>query len=159
MIEKQITAKITFYSIDELSESEKMLIEAAKSAAKSAYAPYSGFQVGAAVLLENGEVHIGNNQENAAYPSGICAERVALFHAHAVRPDTPVCSMAVAACQNQLFVQEPVSPCGSCRQVLLETERRFRQPIRVLMYGQNRVAVLDSANDLLPFAFDDSALI
>jgi Cytidine deaminase len=158
MIEKQITAKIVFCALDELPESEKMLIQMAKQASSKAYAPYSHFQVGAALLLENGEMFAGNNQENAAFSAGLCAERVALFYANACYPEVPVHSIAIAA-QNLLgFSEAPVSPCGTCRQALLEVENRHKSKIRILLYGTDEIAILDSVRDLLPLSFDGSTM-
>ena len=158
MTEKQITAKITFCALDELSEEEKSLILMAKIASSKAYAPYSSFQVGAAVLLDNGEILTGNNQENAAYSSGLCAERVALFYANARFPEAKVLTLAIAA-QNMIgFSNQPVSPCGSCRQVLLESENRYKSKIRILLYGAEEIAIVDSVRDLLPLSFDVSSM-
>ncbi|NLV38142.1 MAG: cytidine deaminase, partial [Bacteroidales bacterium] len=122
MYKKEIKTNITFCSFDELSKQEKELIEAAKKASLDAYAPYSGFKVGSALLLDNGEILVANNQENAAYPSGLCAERVVLFYANATYPKNRVLSLAVAANKEGIFTENPISPCGSCRQVLLESE-------------------------------------
>lgn len=158
MFQKQMIAKITFCTFDELSETEKKLIQEAKQASIGAYAPYSNFQVGAAVLLENGEVITGSNQENAAYASGMCAERVALFYANSRYPDVKVSTIAVAA-QNMIgFTEKPVFPCGACRQVMLETEKRFQSPVRLLLFGQEEVAVVDSVDALLPFGFDQTSM-
>lgn len=158
MVERIVTAKIHVYTVSELTDLEKKLIEAARSASDKAYAPYSAFQVGAAVLLENGEIITGNNQENAAFPSGLCAERVALFFANAQFPDIRVQMMALTAQTKGNFIIQPTAPCGSCRQVILETENRFDYPIRILMAGQNEVYVVDSIKDLLPLYFDKSNL-
>ena len=111
-----LTTKISVYTYDECSEIEKSLIDAAKEATSNAYVPYSHFHVGAALLLENGEIITGNNQENAAYPSGLCAERTAVFYANAQYPDQKIEAMAVAAFYNGQFTTDLVSPCGSCRQ-------------------------------------------
>jgi len=158
MTEKQITAKIAFCALDELSEEEKSLIQIAKIASSKAYAPYSSFQVGSAVLLDNGEILTGNNQENAAYSSGLCAERVALFYANARFPEAKVLTLAIAA-QNMIgFSNQPISPCGSCRQVLLESENRYKKNIRILLYGAEEIAIIDSVRDLLPLSFDVSSM-
>jgi cytidine deaminase len=145
-------------SPENLSEKEQQVIAAARRAAANAYAPYSGFRVGAALLLNNGEIVMGNNQENAAYPDGLCAERVALFSANSNFPDAAVVMLAVAAMKDGEFLQEPVYPCGSCRQSLLESENRFGKPIRIIMYGQNRIHIARSVRDLLPLSFDASFL-
>ena len=124
----------------------------------NAYAPYSGFQVGAAVLLENGKVFGANNQENSAYPSGLCAERVAMFYANAQHPNTAVTALAIAAFTNGKFLPSPVTPCGSCRQVLIETEDRFEKDITVMLYGTEFVYLLENVKQLLPLRFDKSSL-
>ncbi len=143
---------------ENLSEKEQQVIAEALQAAHNAYAPYSGFKVGAALLLDNGELVRGNNQENAAYPDGLCAERVAMFAANANHPDSGIEIMAVAAMIKGDFLEEPVYPCGSCRQALLESENRFGKPVRILMYGKNRIYIANSVKDLLPLSFDASFL-
>lgn len=158
MKEINLTTKIAVYPLGECSETEKKLIEAAKEATRKAYAPYSGFSVGAAVLLENGEIISGNNQENAAYPSGLCAERTAVFFANATHPDQKITTIAVAAWHNGQFTDDVITPCGGCRQVLLETENRFKAPMKILMYSNNAVYVMESAKDLLPLSFGDEML-
>ena len=158
MMERQICAKIVFCTLEELPEIEKILIERAKSASKNAYAPYSHFLVGAALLLENGEIITGNNQENAAYPSGLCAERTAMFYANANYPDVAVTTLAVAAQNAAGFLKDPIAPCGSCRQVLLETEHRYGKKLRVLLYGEPEIAILETVKDLLPLSFGVEAL-
>ena len=114
--------------------------------------PYSKFHVGAAALLEDGTIITGSNQENAAYPSGLCAERVALFHAGHQYPDMPVVALAIAAATNGRQV-ESISPCGACRQVLLEAEQRYGKPMKVLLCGTKEVVVAESAESLLPLCF------
>ena len=158
MIEKQISAKIVFCTLDELSNDEKKLIQIAKDATVQAYAPYSKFRVGAAVLLDNGEILYGNNQENAAYPSGLCAERVVLFYANARYPEAKVLTLAIAAQNINGFLTEPVSPCGACRQALLEAENRYSQKMRLLLYGTNEIIIVDSVKDILPLSFGMSSL-
>lgn len=139
--------------MNSLSPEDRILLETACNETQKAYAPYSGFKVGSAVLLANGEVITGNNQENAAFPSGMCAERVALFYANARYPDTPVRAIAVAAyCKNEYT--DFISPCGACRQVMAEVEKRYGHSVRVLLYGKEYVLVLDRATELLPFCFD-----
>ena len=143
----------------ELSATDRTLIDAAKAACGRSYAPYSNFHVGAAVLLENGEVIQGNNQENAAYPAGICAERCALFYANSAYPQIPVKVIAIAAQKEDgAYTEYPITPCGVCRQVLLETEQRFGAPMRVLLYGSQCVYELSSCTHLLPLRFDSSCL-
>ncbi|NLT02897.1 MAG: cytidine deaminase [Bacteroidales bacterium] len=158
MTERQITTKIHFCAVEELSDTEKMLLNAAKEAAVTAYAPYSHFQVGAALLLDNGEVVKGSNQENAAYPSGLCAERVAMFYANATWPNATITHLVVAARNGKAFINIPIAPCGACRQSLLEAERRQGAPIRVLLYGTNETVCIESVKTLLPLSFDESFL-
>jgi len=152
MKQLNITAKITISSYQELSMEEKSLIEAAKLSAMNAYAPYSLFKVGAAVLLENDEVITGNNQENIAYPSGLCAERVAVFYANAIFHDVKIKTIAIAAFFNGDYVEQ-ISPCGSCRQALQEIESKQKHPIRILLYGKNETYIIDSIKDLMPLSF------
>lgn len=156
---ESVKIQIADYESSDLDDQNaERLIWAANHASKDAYAVYSGFKVGAAVLLENGVVVTGNNQENAAYPSGLCAERVAIFHANAAYPDQRVVAVAISARYNDETVTAPIPPCGSCRQVLLETERRYKSPIDVFMHGTEKVIHVSSAADLLPLAFDSSFL-
>lgn len=148
-----LTTKIQVCSIEECSENIKKLIENAKIASENAYAPYSKFHVGAAVLLANGEIINGNNQENAAYPSGLCAERTALFYANAQYPNIAVEAIAIVASNNGDFTDNPCTPCGSCRQVLLEVENRFEHPVKIIMYGKSKIYEAASIKDLLPLSF------
>jgi cytidine deaminase len=154
-MEKQITIKYSeFDSWKELADSEIKMVEKAYSMCEQAYAPYSNFQVGATVLLSNGEIVSGNNQENIAYPSGLCAERVALFFAGANFPTEKVESVVVVAKGELVPFDKLLSPCGSCRQVLMESEMRQNKNIRVVLVSQNgRTIVFHSILDLLPFAF------
>lgn len=148
----------TEYLPDEIPAEYVELIEEAKRQTQKAYAIYSNFQVGAALILENGKIIGGNNQENAASPSGICAERTAVFYANSQYPDVPIKAIAIAAYTNGDFINSPISPCGSCRQVLLETENRYGKNIRLILYGKERVYVLNKVRELLPFSFDESSL-
>jgi len=157
MKEVKIEVGIKELGIDELTDMERLLRESAIDATKKSYAPYSGFHVGAAALLANGEIITGNNQENAAYPSGLCAERVTLFYASSQYPDVPVEVLAVAAVTKG-EVTESISPCGGCRQVLLEVEERGKKPMRILLCGKDKVSVISSASDLLPLSFGKSDL-
>lgn len=144
---------------EELGEEDRRLIERAKEATATSYAPYSGFHVGAAALLDNGETVCGSNQENAASPSGICAERCAVFYAGARFPESGVKTLAIAARgKDGRFTRLPISPCGSCRQVLSEAEDRRGQAMRVLLYGTAGVYVLEGIDSLLPFRFGGDAL-
>lgn len=143
-----------FDSWQELNDSDKSLVNKAYSICEKAYAPYSKFKVGASVLLDNGEIILGNNQENIAYPSGLCAERVALFYLGANFPDQEVKTLCIVAEGDLLPFDQILSPCGSCRQVMLETETRQKNPFRVILVSQNkRTIIFSSAKDLLPFAF------
>lgn len=148
-----------FNSISELSVSQQELIFAAQKAVKNAYAPYSKFNVGAAIRLSDASIVLGNNQENAAYPSGLCAERVALFWASANFPDKTVDTIAVV-CESDLAISElPLYPCGSCRQVIIEQELKQNHLITLLLMGNNgKVHLVKSAASLLPFAFFEEAL-
>ena len=151
---------IIFKEENELNELEQQLVTAAKEATFRSYAPYSKFCVGAAVLLENGEVITGNNQENCAYPSGLCAERTTLFYANSKYPDVPVRMLCIAARDTKgEFSKSPISPCGACRQVMLETEHRFGKPIKIMLYGTDGTYFVNSASDLLPVAFDSNSLL
>ena len=142
--------------LDELSDAERHLVALAIEGTNRSYAPYSHFHVGAAIQLKDGTTVIGCNQENAAFPSGICAERSAIFAAGAQHPDQPVMMMAIAARNEKGELQdEPVSPCGPCRQVLIETETRFKQPVRILLYGQRHVYVVDGIKQLMPLSFTE----
>jgi len=144
---------IEYHRLEELSESQRELVLGAMDAARKAYAPYSSYQVGAALRLQDDTVVTGNNQENAAYPSGLCAERVALFYAGARFPGQAVTSMAVVALMNGSPQSAPVSPCGGCRQVMLEKESLDKQAIEVILYGSGKIWVINSAQDLLPLPF------
>ncbi|GET30913.1 cytidine deaminase [Prolixibacter sp. SD074] len=158
---KEIVFRIalTEYSgIEELPATEQELLQKAREASKNAYSPYSGFKVGAAVLLENGQTVTGNNQENAAYPSGLCAERTALFYASAQFPNVPVSMIAISALKQELLVDNTVKPCGSCRQVMAEFEDRFEKPIRIILDGHDRIEVLNGIDNLLPLRFRKEAL-
>lgn len=138
---------------DELAEEQQKLVQGAMDAARDAYAPYSGYKVGAAALLANGETVMGNNQENAAYPSGLCAERVAIFYAGARYPGVPVKSIAIAAIREGSFQEEPVAPCGGCRQVLYEKETQGKAPMEVILFGSKKIQVIKQVADLLPLPF------
>jgi len=156
---KEIKTQIfEYHSLEELPEEDVKLILESRKAVKNSYAPYSGFHVSAAVLLENEVVINGTNQENAAYPSGLCAERVAIFYANSQYPDVPVKAIAVSAFTKSDYLKNPIPPCGSCRQVLLETEIRFKKPIRIILAGKNKIQVIENAKSLLPINFDEHFL-
>lgn len=158
MKEININIHVEHYQLDELNTADRELVERALEATKGSYAPYSNFYVGAALHLADDTIVIGANQENAAFPSGLCAERTALFAAQANYPDQPVVALAIAARNANGLLDEPVSPCGACRQVILGVEDRYKQPIRVLLYGKKGVYCLQSATDLLPFSFVDDCM-
>ncbi|MCD4835046.1 MAG: cytidine deaminase [Bacteroidales bacterium] len=149
---------IDYNSPAELDEKYQELIQKAKEAAQKAYAPYSKFKVGAAVLLENNEIIQGNNQENAAYPSGLCAERVAIFYANSKYPNVPIKAIAVTANTDDGFIKEPIPPCGSCLQVMLESEVRYENSIQVILYGENKITKADSIKQFLPVNFNKDML-
>lgn len=156
MKELDIRTLIHEVQMDELTSDERTLIEMAIEGTNRSYAPYSNFHVGAAIQLENGVRFIGCNQENAAFPAGICAERSAIFAAGAQYPDQPVTMLAITARgKDGEVIDEPASPCGTCRQVLIETETRFHHPVRILLYGRNRVYVVDSIKQLMPLSFTE----
>lgn len=146
-------------SLAELEPSDRALMEAAVQARSHAYAPYSGFRVGAAVLMDNGEVVIGNNQENASFPSGLCAERVAVFQAGARFPGIRVKAIAITAQSERKVVALPAAPCGNCRQAIAEYEQRQETGIRILLMGASGpVYECHSISDLLPLGFGPSNL-
>ena len=146
MKQLDIHTTIKIYSPDELSAEEQQLVEAAKKATTRSYAPYSHFHVGAAALLANGEIISGTNQENAAYPSGICAERTTLFYANSQHPQQAVKALAIAARTSEgHWTVTPISPCGASRQVMTETENRYEKPMKVLLCSAQEVFVIESA--------------
>ncbi len=144
---------LEFSEIEELEKEDVNLIKKSIEAQDSSYSPYSHFRVGAAVLLENGEVISGSNQENGAFPSGLCAERVALFYAGAKYPEVPVKTIAISASHKGHQTKEPISPCGACRQVMLETRNIGKKPMKVILVGSNKIIVINDASYLLPFSF------
>jgi cytidine deaminase len=156
----KIEAELELYnSINELPVAFQDLMHKAHEARKKAYAPYSHFKVGAALLLANGETVIGNNQENAAFPSGLCAERVAVFQAGALFPDITIEAMAISAGSMKEINRTPIPPCGSCRQSLVEYEVKQKLPITLLFMGeQGEVLKAASVKDLLPLIFERSYL-
>ena len=141
---------------DELSGGDRAVVDLAIAATACSYAPYSHFRVGACVLLEGGETVTGCNQENAAFPAGICAERCAIFAAGARYPGKAVKTLAIAARgKDGELTDEPVAPCGTCRQVMAETEKRFSQPIHILLYGRRRIYMMDGISNLMPLTFTE----
>ncbi len=155
---KQVELKsvILECQIEELTSEEQHLLSLAIEATSRSYAPYSHFNVGAAVRLSNGIEVIGCNQENAAYPSGLCAERTALFAAGAQYPNSPVEMLAIAARGTDgELTEEPTSPCGACRQVIIESETRAGHAIRILLYGRKHTYVIDGIGKLMPLSFTE----
>lgn len=145
--------------IDELDNADRQLLLRAKEAAKDAYAPYSNFKVGAAVLLQDDKIVIGSNQENAAYPVTICGERNAIFAASAQYPNTPIMAVAITIISKDKNINRPVPPCGSCRQVIYETETRHQQDIRIILQGDSgEIYLIQSVKDIFPLLFDASYL-
>ena len=148
-----------FESLEELNEQDHNLMLMAIDARKDAYAPYSNFMVGAAVLLENDKVVIGSNQENASYPSGLCAERVAVFQAGAKYPGVAIKSIAITAMSKTNLVEKPAAPCGNCRQAISEYEYKQKSPIELLLMGEKgEIIKCQSLADILPLGFDNSYL-
>jgi cytidine deaminase, homotetrameric len=143
-----------YSSIEEMDAADRMLVEEAIEAQKGSYAPYSNFNVGAAVLLEDGTVVRGSNQENAAYPSGLCAERTAMFAASANHPGKAMLAIAIVGGFDHAVAATPCTPCGACRQVMAEYQTLSGKPMRIIMYGTERAWKFDRVDDILPFIFD-----
>lgn len=164
MKEFTITALVKELSADELSAADRELVEAAKAATSRSYAPYSKFHVGAAIRMADGSIVAGSNQENAAYPSGTCAERTAAYYASAAYPGLAMKKIAVAASTrdgrpeglpaDDYFQALPISPCGACRQALLEYEKLYG-PMEVILYGREKIYIFPSIKSLLPFSFTE----
>lgn len=154
-MQKEYSFKFQLFPNWQALQSEEIsLVNKAFEAMDKAYAPYSKFKVGAALLLDNGQIIQGNNQENIAYPSGLCAERVALFHAGAQFPGIAVDLICIVAKGDLMPISQLLSPCGACRQVMLESENRQNKPIRIILVNQdNRTMCIDSVQNLLPFGF------
>ena len=156
MKDLELKIQICECQMDELSDIDRTLVNMAIEATDASYAKYSQFHVGACVMLENNVIIKGCNQENAAFPAGICAERSAIFAAGAQHPDQGVKVLAIAARDTTgELTEEPVSPCGTCRQVMIETETRFQHPIHILLYGQRCVYVIDGIRNLMPLSFTE----
>ncbi len=159
MEEFNITISVIKKNSEELTPEEQILVSKAKDATFRSYAPYSHFSVGAAVLLEDGTIVTGSNQENSAYPSGTCAERTTIFYANSQYPELKVKCICIAARDTSgEFTNRPISPCGACRQVLSESEDRAKEPIKVMLYGTEGTYIINSVKDLLPVSFDASFL-
>lgn len=159
---KEIKIESTLYvydSLDELSKEVRGLMEKAIEVRNNAYAPYSKFNVGAALLLDNGEIISGSNQENASYPSGLCAERTAIYYAGATYPKAQILRMAITAASQNQKTTSPIPPCGACRQAIAEYEVKQKRPIEIYFMGEvGAVAKSNSLANLLPLIFDSSAL-
>ena len=159
MKEMVLQTKVVVCAYDELMSEDKEVVDAARAATANSYAVYSKFNVGAAVRLEGGVIVKGSNQENAAYPSGLCAERTTLFWANSQYPDRAVLTLAIAARTENGELAMPIPPCGACRQVILETEKRYNRTIRIILYVTRECYVVeDGIKALLPLTFDASFL-
>ncbi len=155
MKEIVINTTVKVCSVDELPVADREVVDAARAATANSYAVYSNFSVGAAVRLAGGTIVCGTNQENAAYPSGLCAERTTLFWANSQYPTQAVEMLAIAARTGQGELAKPIPPCGACRQVILETEKRFNKAIKIILYGSKECYVIeDGVKALLPLSFD-----
>ncbi len=155
----EIVTSVIEYLENELPSDILELVNKAKKETEKSYAPYSNFRVGVAVLLTNGEIVLGNNQENAAYPSGLCAERTAVFYANSQFPNVAVDKIAIAAFTDNDFTNNPITPCGGCRQVLSEVETRFKKPITVILYGKKKTYLIKDIKSLMPLSFIKDNLI
>ena len=159
---KKVKIETTFEvydTIEELAPSIQTLIDKASEARKKAYAPYSEFLVGAALELENGEIILGNNQENASYPSGLCAERTAIYYAGAEYPNQKILHMAIVAGSTNNPTTKPIPPCGACRQALSEYEVKQNTPMKLYFMGTSgQIAVSESVENILPWIFDKTVL-
>ncbi|MBR3495884.1 MAG: cytidine deaminase [Prevotella sp.] len=152
----ELNFRMQFCQLEELADDDRQLVEKAIGATQNSYAPYSNFHVGACLRLADGREVIGANQENAAFPSGLCAERSAVFAAQSMFPEEAITALAIAARNENGLTAQPVSPCGACRQVILEMEDRYKQDVRILLYGTEGVYVIPSVKSLLPLHFVDS---
>lgn len=160
MKEISVTSSFTVYdNLKDLSSEIQDLMHQAVEIRKKAYAPYSQFRVGAALLLDNGKVVLGSNQENAAYPSGLCAERVAIFHAGSIYPESKILKIAITAASDTNQTKAPIPPCGSCRQSIAEYEIKQDMPIEIYFMGEiGEIYKSASLKNLLPFMFDKKFL-
>ncbi|MCX4335652.1 MAG: cytidine deaminase [Bacteroidales bacterium] len=155
MTNKEIKISYMEYdSIEQMNPEDRELAQAAINATKHSYAPYSKFNVGAAVMLEDGEIITGSNQENAAYPSGLCAERTAMFYASANRPDKAMTKIAVAAGQEGKLCDSPATPCGACRQVMAQYQTKGGRNMEIILVGGKKIWKFEKVDDILPFIFD-----
>jgi len=158
MKNKTISIEYKSLQLEELSQEDRELIGRAEEIRDKAYAVYSNFYVGAALLLDSGDVVLGNNQENIAFPSSLCAERVAIFYCKANYPDSKINKIAITAKSIKEAYHEVVTPCGSCRQVISEYERNQKSPIEIILKGEKEVLIFNSINDLLPMSFETLVL-
>ncbi len=158
MKEINLDAKIQFCQMEELSEDDQRLVNKAIEATRNSYAPYSNFHVGACLRTADGMEMIGANQENAAFPSGLCAERSAIFAAQSQHPESAIVALAIAARNEEGLMATPVSPCGACRQVILEMEDRYQCDVKILLYGTEGIYVVPNVKTLLPLHFVDSCM-
>ena len=158
MREYEIRTHVDVLEKEELSAIELALLEAAIKATETSYSPYSHFQVGAALCLKSGEIIMGSNQENAAYPVACCAERTALFWCGANRANEVITHIAIAAQTEGRYTPSPIAPCGMCRQALLEVEHKQGSPIVVLLYGEEGIHRIESVNALMPLTFNSDNL-
>ncbi len=152
----KIEINIQYCSPEELPMEDQELVDKAIKATDNSYSKYSHFCVGAAIRLSDGRIVIGANQENAAFPSGLCAERSAIFAAQSQYPELAINTLCIAAKNTNGLVPRPVSPCGACRQVILEIEDRYKKPVRILLYGTEGVYVVNSVKDLMPLSFAET---
>ena len=155
----KIEININRCKIDELNSDDRELINRAIDATNNSYANYSHFYVGAAVRLANRMIIIGANQENAAFPSGLCGERTAVFAAQANYPQEPIQTLAIAAKNSEGLLKQPITPCGACRQVLIELEHRYKKDLRIILYGTEYIYIIKSVKDLLPLSFTDDNML
>ncbi|HEY1040829.1 MAG TPA: cytidine deaminase [Bacteroidia bacterium] len=156
----QVISSFEVYRTEQdLANEDRLLLMHARKSLENAYAPYSHFNVGAAILLENGEIVVGNNQENAAYPSSLCAERVAIYYSGAKYPGVKIKALAVTVKAESQVISEPVTPCGACRQAIAEYETRYEQKIRMIMAGETgKIYISESIESLLPLMFNKKFL-
>ncbi|MBR5273714.1 MAG: cytidine deaminase [Bacteroidales bacterium] len=155
MTNKEIKIAYQEYeSLDQLAPQDRDLAEAAIKATEGSYAPYSRFNVGAAVRLDSGLIVKGSNQENAAYPSGLCAERTAMFYASATYPEQAMTDIAIAASQEGVLCENPVTPCGACRQVMAQYQTKGGRPMSIILIGGKKIWKFEKVEDLLPLIFD-----
>ena len=152
----EVVTPVIIVKYDELSVDDRRLVDEARIAFTHAYAPYSKFKVGAAIALENGKIVTGSNQENVAYPSGMCAERSACYYAHSQYPEAKFDAIAIAACGvDGKEVLEPISPCCNCRQALLEYEMLAKRNVKVILVGSDDIYIIPSVKSLLPLSFSE----